>query len=103
MILWLYMQFVSNPLIFGISQFERNGGDPLKRRVTDQVSYLLTQTQKSMKKTSTFSNFILQLFSNFLITWIINHMFETINTIEIIFEISLPKIIQDLYTHTWAA
>ena len=38
MILWLYMQFVSNPLIFGISQFERNGGDPLKRRVTDQVS-----------------------------------------------------------------
>ena len=41
---------------------------------------------------------IFQLFSNFLITWIINHMFETINTIEIIFEISLPKIIQDLYT-----
>ena len=38
MILWLYMQFVSNPLIIGISQFERNGGDPLKRRVTDQVS-----------------------------------------------------------------
>ena len=25
-------------------------------------------------------------------------MFETINTIEIIFEVSLPKIIQDLYT-----
>ena len=38
LILWLYMQFVSNPLLFGICQFEMNGGDPLKRRVTDQVS-----------------------------------------------------------------
>ena len=36
--IWLYMQFVSNPLFFGIVQFERKGGDPLKRRVTDQVS-----------------------------------------------------------------
>ena len=38
MILWLYMQFVSNPLYFAIWQFERNGGDPLKRRISDQVS-----------------------------------------------------------------
>ena len=37
-LIWLYMQFVSNPLIFAIVQFERIGGDPLKRRVTDQVS-----------------------------------------------------------------
>ena len=37
-LIWLYMQFVSNPLFFGIVQFERKGGDPLKRRVTDQVS-----------------------------------------------------------------
>ena len=37
-LLWLYMQFVSNPLFIGICQFERNGGDPLKRRITDQVS-----------------------------------------------------------------
>lgn len=28
----------------------------------------------------------------------VHHIFETINTIEIIFEISLPKILQDLYT-----
>ena len=31
-------------------------------------------------------------------TWIIHNMFESINTIEILFEISLPRIIQDLYT-----
>ena len=37
-LLWLYMQFVSNPLLIGICQFEKNGGDPLKRRITDQVS-----------------------------------------------------------------
>ena len=31
-------------------------------------------------------------------TWIIHNMFESINTIEILFEISLPRIIQEFYT-----
>ena len=30
-------------------------------------------------------------------TWMVHHVFETINTAEIISETSLPKIIQDLY------
>ena len=36
-VVWIYLEFVSNPLYFGILQFERLGGDPLKRRITDQV------------------------------------------------------------------
>ena len=35
---WVLMQFPCNALIFGLVQFDRLGGDPLKRRVTDQVS-----------------------------------------------------------------
>ena len=36
-IVWIVMEFICNPLLFGIVQFERLGGDPLKRRITDQV------------------------------------------------------------------
>ena len=36
-VVWIYFEFISNPLYFGIVQFERLGGDPLKRRITDQV------------------------------------------------------------------
>ena len=36
-VVWIYLEFISNPLYFGILQFERLGGDPLKRRITDQV------------------------------------------------------------------
>ena len=36
-IVWIVMEFICNPLIFGVVQFERLGGDPLKRRITDQV------------------------------------------------------------------
>ena len=36
-IVWILMEFIFNPLLFGIVQFERLGGDPLKRRITDQV------------------------------------------------------------------
>ena len=36
-VVWFYLEFISNPLYFGIVQFERLGGDPLKRRITDQV------------------------------------------------------------------
>ena len=51
-----------------------------------------------MKLNISDNRFILQLFSNFLMTWIIHNVFESINTIEILFEISLPRIIQDFYT-----
>ena len=36
-IVWIVMEFICNPLHFGVVQFERLGGDPLKRRITDQV------------------------------------------------------------------
>ena len=36
-IVWIVMEFICNPLLFGIVQFERLGGDPLKRRITDRV------------------------------------------------------------------
>ena len=36
-IVWIIVEFIFNPLLFGIVQFERLGGDPLKRRITDQV------------------------------------------------------------------
>lgn len=37
-ITWGLFVFPCNALMFGIVQFDRLGGDPLKRRVTDQVS-----------------------------------------------------------------
>ena len=36
-ITWGLLQFPCNALMFGLVQFDRLGGDPLKRRVTDQV------------------------------------------------------------------
>ena len=34
-------QTIGNGLLFGLIQFDRLGGDPLKRRITDQVSWIL--------------------------------------------------------------
>ena len=34
---WLSCQIIGNGLLFGLIQFDRFGGDPLKRRITDQV------------------------------------------------------------------
>ena len=36
--LWFIIEFLGNGLIIGTIQFDRFGGDPLKRRITDQVS-----------------------------------------------------------------
>ena len=44
-LVWLIIQTLGNFLIVGIIQYERFGGDPLKRRITDQVIY-----GKNMKK-----------------------------------------------------
>ena len=35
---WIFFQIVGNVLLVGLIQFDRWGGDPLKRRITDQVS-----------------------------------------------------------------
>ena len=39
-LVWIILEFVCNPLLFGLVHFERIGGDPLKRRITDQVRNL---------------------------------------------------------------
>ena len=36
--LWVIIEVVGNGLLFGLIQFDRNGGDPLKRRIIDQVN-----------------------------------------------------------------
>ena len=36
-ILWLVIQIPGNVMLVGIIQFDRLGGDPLKRRIQDQV------------------------------------------------------------------
>ena len=38
-VLWLVIQIPGNIMLLGIIQFDRLGGDPLKRRVQDQVSF----------------------------------------------------------------
>ena len=38
--LWILYTFPGNALMFGMVQFDRLGGDPLKRRITDRVSAL---------------------------------------------------------------
>ena len=37
-IIWFVTQTLGNGLLFGLIQFDRLGLDPLKRRITDQVS-----------------------------------------------------------------
>ena len=37
-VLWILYTIPGNALMFGIVQFDRLGGDPLKRRITDQVT-----------------------------------------------------------------
>ena len=36
-LIWLLIEVLGNALLIGLIQFERLGGDPLKRRITDQV------------------------------------------------------------------
>ena len=36
---WFLFQVIGNGLLIGIIQFDRFGADPLKRRITDQVSW----------------------------------------------------------------
>ena len=36
-VLWTLIEVIGNPLLVGLIQFERNQGDPLKRRLNDQL------------------------------------------------------------------
>ena len=36
---WFLIMFPGNGLLLGLIQFDRLGGDPLKRRILDQVSF----------------------------------------------------------------
>ena len=40
-IVWFSVMIVGNIMLYGLIQFERNGGDPLKRRMVDQVNNIL--------------------------------------------------------------
>ena len=40
-IVWFSVMIVGNIMLYGLIQFERNGGDPLKRRMVDQVINIL--------------------------------------------------------------
>ena len=44
-VLWILYEFPGNALMLGMVQFDRLGGDPLKRRITDQVSTCKTLVQ----------------------------------------------------------
>ena len=37
--LWLLIEVVGNVMLMGLIQFERLNGDPLKRRIVDQVRF----------------------------------------------------------------
>ena len=39
LILWILVQVIGNALLFGLIIYERQGNDPLKRRIIDQVSF----------------------------------------------------------------
>ena len=38
-VLWLVIQIPGNIMLLGIIQFDRLGGDPLKRRIQDRVRF----------------------------------------------------------------
>ena len=40
-IVWGFLEIPVNAGLFGLVQFDRLGGDPLKRRITDQVGTIL--------------------------------------------------------------
>ena len=39
--LWLFIESLGSILLIGLIEFERLGGDPLKRRIVDQVRTVL--------------------------------------------------------------
>ena len=48
-LIWLLVQIPGNIMLLGIIQFDRHGGDPMKRRIHDQV--IIEVTKKIWYKT----------------------------------------------------
>ena len=44
-VLWIMIQIPGNVMLVGLIQFDRLGGDPLKRRLLDQVRFKLSIQQ----------------------------------------------------------
>ena len=57
-IIWILLEIVGNGLIFGLIQFDRLGGDPLKRRITDQVQWFKSTHSQKIQFQSTYINTI---------------------------------------------
>ena len=43
-VLWFLIEVIGSFLLLGLIQYERFGGDPLKRRIIDQVVVFLYET-----------------------------------------------------------
>ena len=82
-ITWGILQFPCNALMIGLIQFDRLGGDPLKRRVTDQVKFL---KEFALSKSIVLIGFF-QLFTNMLCNMVLNNVLKTAKTISIVFDL----------------
>ena len=58
--LWIVIELFGNGLLFGLIQFDWYGGDPLKRRITDQVN-LARNRRKLINSIIIFSFFLIYL------------------------------------------
>ena len=90
--IWIILEFPCNAMLFGLVQFERIGGDPLKRRITDQVQVFVKR-----KKFNEIMYHIFQLFSNLILNVIASNIAESINSIQIIFDLDYPSILNYFY------
>ena len=85
---WGLMQFPCNALIFGLVQFDRLGGDPLKRRVTDQVCQLMqSMFEFTFRFLIPIYLYHFQLFSNLLLNFIISNILRSVQTVQVIFDL----------------
>ena len=85
---WGLMQFPCNALIFGLVQFDRLGGDPLKRRVTDQVCQLMqSMFALTFRLLIPIHLYHFQLFSNLLLNFIISNILRSVQTVQVIFDL----------------
>ena len=95
-VLWILYTIPGNALMFGIVQFDRLGGDPLKRRITDQVTFQMIcpfETIQLLKGFTYVILFNLQIFSNALLLLIFNNCYETVQVIQIIFDLNYPNYV----------
>ena len=49
-IIWILIQFLGNGLMLGLIQHDRLGEDPLKRRISDQVIFLISKLSYNKNK-----------------------------------------------------